>query len=99
MYTLLCYFRQLSASILFIVTRDKHKYVVSLFVERGSARVPCVCSSSYNLSEPIELKLSLLTYHADAQVVNIQYSVTLISITFFICDHRLLPMSHDIDCW
>ena len=31
--------------------------------------------------------------------VYIQYSVTLISVTFFSRDHRLLPMSHDIDCW
>ena len=28
-----------------------------LFVERGSARVPCVCSPSFSLSVPIELKL------------------------------------------
>ena len=26
-------------------------------MERGSARVPCVCSSAYSLSVPIELKL------------------------------------------
>ena len=32
-------------------------------------------------------------------VVYIQYSVALISIIVFSCDHRLLPMSHDIDCW
>ena len=51
-----------------------------LFVERGSARVPCVCSSSYSLSVP----MSLLTDHSDAQVVYIQYSVTLISITFLV---------------
>ena len=45
------------------------------------------------------IQMSLLTDHSDAQVVYIQYSVTLISITFFSCDHRLLPMSRDIDCW
>ena len=39
------------------------------------------------------------TDHTDAQVVYIQYLVTLISVTFFIRDRRLLPMSHDIDCW
>ena len=43
--------------------------------------------------------LPLLTDHTDAQVVYIQYSVTLITVTFFSRDHRLLPMSHDIDCW
>ena len=43
--------------------------------------------------------LPLLTDHTDAQVVYIQYSVTLISITVFSRDHRLLPMSHDIVCW
>ena len=34
------------------------------------------------------------------QVVYIQYSVTLISITFLVVTiDRLLPMSHIIDCW
>ena len=55
MYTLLCYVHQLSASILFIVARlseNVMSIVISgvLFVERGSARVTCVCSSSYSLS-------------------------------------------------
>ena len=63
---------------------DKHSIRGVLFVERGSARVPCVCSSFYSLSVP----MPLLTDHSDAQVVYIQYSVTLISITFFSCDHR-----------
>ena len=49
-------------------------------MERGSARVPGVCSSFYNLSVP----MSLLTDDSDAQVVYIQYSVTLISITFLV---------------
>ena len=62
MYTLLCYFLQLSASILLIVARLLEKVISivsvgSCFVERGSARVPCVCSSFYSLSVPIELKL------------------------------------------
>ena len=35
------------------------------------------------------------TCHTDAQVVYIQYSATLISVTYFSRDHRLLPMSHD----
>ena len=52
-------------------------------MERGSARVPCVCSSFFSLSVPIELKL-VIADHSDAQVVYIQYSVTLISITFLV---------------
>ena len=57
---------------------DKHSIRGVLFVERGSARVPGVCSSFYSLSVP----MSLLIGDSDAQVVYIQYSVTLISITF-----------------
>ena len=67
---------------------------LQIFVERGSARVPGVCSSFYSLSVP----MPLLTYHSDAQVV-----YTILSHIdfnhFFSCDHRLLPRSHDIDCW
>ena len=36
---------------------DKHSIRGVLFVGRGSARVPCVCSFFYSLSVPIELKL------------------------------------------
>ena len=53
-------------------------------MERGSARVPCVCSSFFSLSVPIELKLVIAYRSTDAQVIYIQYSVTLISITFLV---------------
>ena len=36
---------------------DEHSISGVLFVARGSARVPCVCSSSYSLSVMIGLKL------------------------------------------
>ena len=51
---------------------------------RGSARPPCLCSSFYSLRIPIELKLVIPYRSSDAQVVYIQYSVKLISITFLV---------------
>ena len=57
MYTLLCYFPQLSYCRPPFRESDKHCIRGVLFVERGSARMSCVCSSFFSLSVPIELKL------------------------------------------
>ena len=64
---------------------------------RGSARVPCVCSSFYSLSVPIELKL-VIAYRSFRCASGLYTILSHIDFNhFFTCDHRLLPMSHDID--
>ena len=78
---------------------DKHSIRGVLFVERGSARVPGVCSSFYSLSLPIELKL-VIAYKSFRGASGLYTILSHIDfIHFFSCDHRLLPMSHDIECW
>ena len=68
-------------------------------MERGSARVPGVCSSFYSLSVPSELKL-VIAYRSFRCASGLYTILSHIDFNhFFSCDHRLLPMSHDIDCW
>ena len=103
MYTLLCYFHQLSASILFIVARLSEKVISIVLV------VSClwcvvqlgwhVCAALIQLSAPIGFKL-VIAYRSCRCVSGLYTRLSHIDFNhFFSCDHRLLPMSHDIDCW
>ena len=67
-YTLLCYFHQLSASILFVVAgvfRESHEHSIRgiLLVVRWSAWVLCVFSSSYSFSVPMVMKHCMCFCH------------------------------------
>ena len=79
---------------------EEHSICGVLCVVRGSARVSCVCSSPiYSLSVPIGLKL-VIAYRSCRCVSGLCTILSHIDFShFFSRDHRLLPMSHDIDCW
>ena len=108
-YTLLCYFHQLSASILFAVAgvfreSDEHSIRGVLLVVHGSAWVLCMFSSSYSLSVPMVLKISMCFCHGLKMCKWFMYNTHIDFSHFFLAVNIDLPslnatnVSWDILC-